>query len=111
MKTDEMKFSGCLGILGAIPVMIFVATLVNAMVTATLWGWFIVPVFGLPPLGLAEAAGLSLIVSYLAKGTEEDSDQKSKDISTMLSISLIRLLFKAFFSLLMGWIIYQFVGG
>lgn len=34
-------------------------------VLTCLWGWFVVPTFALPPLTLAQAIGVSLIVGYL----------------------------------------------
>ena len=34
-------------------------------VLTKLWAWFVVPVFGLPALGIATAIGLSVVVGYL----------------------------------------------
>ena len=34
-------------------------------VLTVLWGWFIAGLFGLPALGVAQAIGLCLVVSYL----------------------------------------------
>lgn len=53
-----------LGVAGAISVGILTVML-NAWVLTYLWAWFVTPVFGLPQLGLASAAGIYLIVRYL----------------------------------------------
>lgn len=39
---------------------LFIAPFVRAFVLKTLWAWFMVPVFGLQPLGLAAAYGIGL---------------------------------------------------
>lgn len=36
----------------------------SAWVLTVLWGWFVVPVFGLPPVTLWQAAGLSVLVGH-----------------------------------------------
>lgn len=36
-----------------------------ALVTATLWNWFVVPTFGLPTLNFAVAGGLRVLIAVL----------------------------------------------
>ena len=44
---------------------LFVAAVVaRGLVLTVLWGWFAVPVFGLPALGVASAIGLSVLLVY-----------------------------------------------
>lgn len=45
--------------------LITVSALINGFVLSILWGWFIVPTLGLPPLSLIEALWVGLVVSML----------------------------------------------
>lgn len=44
----------------------------SAYVLTILWGWFAVTAFGLPVLSIAQAAGLSLLVTYYRNSRVED---------------------------------------
>ena len=46
-------------------VILVIIVIVNGFVVSQLWDWLIVPVFSLPALSISEAAGTSLVVSYL----------------------------------------------
>jgi len=41
----------------------------KSFVFLTLWGWFIVPVFGLPQLVLGEAFGIIIVIEFLSHST------------------------------------------
>lgn len=41
------------------------AILARGLVLTILWGWFAVPVFGLPALSITAAIGLTVLLSYL----------------------------------------------
>jgi hypothetical protein len=63
-------------IVGLIPLLICLA-LVESWVASILWGWFVVPTFGLPPLSLALALGLAVTVRlitgrYTVQSTKTD---------------------------------------
>lgn len=47
------------------------AILVRGFVLTVLWGWFAVPVFGLPALGIAPALGLTVLLNYLLNHKRE----------------------------------------
>jgi hypothetical protein len=68
------------GIMGCILIftlpMIFIGALVNAYVLTCLWDWFIVTTFTLPSLTLAQAYGISLLMSFLRK----DAFQEKLDV-------------------------------
>ena len=53
---------------GLIVVTIVPSLLVHGYVLSILWGWFIVPQFGLPALSLASAVGVSLVTGYMSSG-------------------------------------------
>jgi hypothetical protein len=46
----------------------------RAFVATYLWAWFIVPTFGLPPLGLVTAMGISVLISLLFGSQPEGED-------------------------------------
>lgn len=52
------------------------ALLVDGWAAMTLWGWFVVPLFSLPPLTFAYAIGLSLTVGFFTHQfiPRDDSD-------------------------------------
>lgn len=42
-------------------------SLLEGLVGRSLWGWFIVPVFHLPPLRLVESIGISMLVNFWSR--------------------------------------------
>jgi energy-converting hydrogenase Eha subunit A len=48
------------------------ATLLNGLVIAVLWSWFVVSNFHLPPLTVAEAIGVWLLVSLVTPTPHDD---------------------------------------
>lgn len=55
-----------IGLIMAFVYLIF-TTALNGFVLSKLWFWFMVPAFGLPPLHIAYALGMSLIIALLTK--------------------------------------------
>lgn len=51
------------GILTFATVMMVVGSAVNGWALSTLWGWFIVPIFGLPSLTIPQAIGVSFVAA------------------------------------------------
>lgn len=100
-----MKAWGCVGIAATIIASIIVGMVWGGWVFSQLWSWFIVPVFGLPALSVAQAMGISLVVSSLASHNQKEE----KD----LTASMIRLGVNAVFSPLMflviGWLLQSFI--
>lgn len=74
----------------------------NAFVLVKLWGWFVVPTFGLSGLGMAAAYGLALIVHMLKGqcGCKDDRETWIKIAMPFLGPAL---------SLSMGWIVTWFL--
>ena len=60
----------CVGLLVLAVVAIVVGAVMNGYVLSVLWGWFVVPVFSVPPLSIATAIGLSLAIGMLVKQGE-----------------------------------------
>ena len=82
-KSLEGVFAGLGCAFGALCILFLVALSVaaNGWAIATLWGWFVVPVFGLPQLTFAQSVGVSLVGSAIfgngniTKKSEIDRDK------------------------------------
>lgn len=72
----------------------------------TLWAWFMVPVFGLRVLSLADAAGLWVVVHFLTRsyGAEQDTTHEQKVHALSMTF------FAPAWSLAFGWAIHHWVG-
>lgn len=95
------------GFVGVVILMVFSA-ICNGYALSILWGWFVVPVFGLPQLTVVSAIGIAMIVSYL---TREIDGEKNKDKgfgAKMLEGTIVAVL-KPSFALLFGYIVHSFM--
>lgn len=79
-------------------VIILPTVLLRAWVISTLWGWYIVPAFGLAPLRLVFAFGLSIIVNAIVSHSFNGKDERStaEKFGYLIAFPL--------FTLLIGWI-------
>lgn len=64
-----------------------ILSLLRGLVISILWGWFAVPLFGLPAIGIAYAIGLSTLLAgfFGVKISMEESKLDSKE-STKLGV-------------------------
>lgn len=73
-------------------------------VLTILWGWFIVPTFGIKAITIPQAIGLSLIVSFLtyqaSKSVFADEEEPKKSILQVILSFIIPAT-----CLLIGWIV------
>jgi hypothetical protein len=65
------KASFCASFLLGTICLIVAAALVRGFCLSVLWGWLIVPVFGLPKLTIAAALGVALVINYFLRTTKE----------------------------------------
>lgn len=61
------------------------AVVVGGFVFATIWSWFVVPVFGLPNLSVVQAVGLLCVFGFPLLGVKfdilcQDAREKHKDV-------------------------------
>jgi hypothetical protein len=108
MKDGEKAVWGGLGILAAVLTTIVVGSIWGGWVLAKLWGWFIVPLFGLSPLTVVQAIGLNLVVVSLA-GTSHVNQQKDQSTAELWGRLLGLTVFLPLVHLVLGWIVQSFM--
>jgi len=80
--------------------------LIQAYVVMKMWEWFIAGVFGIQVITLIQAAGITLLVTYLrmkAKKSDEETTFKTFITSFVMSICM------SAFALLLAYIIHLFM--
>lgn len=70
---------GCVFALIWFPALLVAGYLLRGWALAYLWLWFVVPFFGLPAMGIAQAIGLAIVVGFLTKEHDTDSKCKAKE--------------------------------
>ena len=85
----------------------------SGYVLTCLWGWFVVPTFALPPLTLAQAIGVSLIVGYLTnkylpKQDNQENGIKLDDLDD-IERAVDHVIFPPAFALLAGLLVKQWM--
>jgi hypothetical protein len=73
---------------------------------ATLWEWFIVPAFALPAISAAQAIGLSLVVSLLAKNPQKP-EKDDDGIWFPVFKEIAKAAFRPLFAVAVGWVYLQ----
>ena len=91
---QEVTIGGCLAVL----VLFIPATIWSALVTSIIWGWFVVPL-GVPPIGIAHAIGLTLLI----RTTVLQANVATKTVS--VEDKIYAWIFGPAFVLLVGWVL------
>ena len=87
---NMLALFGCFGVIAMMPVV----SLIDGWALATMWRWFVVPIFHLPALGLAYAIGIGLVASLLThqdKGKPDPSDTWYRPVTSALMRPLVTL--------------------
>lgn len=104
-----MKGLTFLGGLTAIVIALVLGSILNGWVLSTLWGWFVVPIFGLPVLPIAAAIGISLTVKYMTHQISPDCEEKKREaaeqIGRLVGVTVLYPLLAVF----IGWIVQKFM--
>lgn len=89
-------------IVGAIGMMVL-SSVLGGFVLVKLWGWFIIPTFGLPALSIPVAIGITLMSKYMTiqKKPEMQDDDFVSQYSFAIAFPLVTLI--------IGWIVHFFV--
>lgn len=96
-----MAIGGAVGLTAGLLALWAPAALWNGYVLTVLWRWFVVPTFGVAPLMLWQAIGLTMIVGYLTH--QYTSADKDGDGLKGLAMLILKPLFALFF----GWLTLQ----
>jgi hypothetical protein len=62
-----------IGVMG----LLIAATILRGWALSILWGWFVVPVFGLPPLSIPQAIGIAVTFSLIAHQYVPSKDKET----------------------------------
>lgn len=72
METAALITFMAAGIFG----LMITASIARGWAFSVLWGWFVVPIFGLPEIGIAQAIGIAITLSLI---THQYVPSKEKD--------------------------------
>lgn len=90
-----------MGFLILLPAVV-ISTAWSGYVLSILWGWFVVPVFHLPGLSIAQAVGLAIVVGMVTR--DLNVKREEQDAMSAFAVPLL-------YNLLMlgiGWVVHQF---
>lgn len=76
----------------------------SGYVLSIVWGWFIVPIFHLPPLTVAQAISVSLVFGLFRSHTSCAKDKDEPSWAPLLTAFLAPLLVLAFGAILRHWL-------
>lgn len=83
---------------------VFFCFLFSGFVITELWAWFVVPIFSVKPLVIAQALGLSLFTGYVCGNMHRHShDERTNDIKMGVLIVIPALVW------CLGWVIKSFI--
>jgi hypothetical protein len=87
--------------------MFVAAFLLDGWVTQTVWGWFVVPIFGIRQINLAEAVGLGLVTGLFTH-QYIPTQRKKEDGSTNWE-PIAHLFLRPLLVLFIAWIVTHFL--
>lgn len=109
--SHENLSPGCVSafwwVVGTLSAVLFVMWL-YAVAISTLWGWFVVPIFGLPQLSLAAAYGLHLLVFIFSPNKELGQSNSFRSWAEAVNYFLIQSFYPVF-TLAIGWLLHFLV--
>jgi hypothetical protein len=124
-ETDEGRFrklaiSGLVAMFAVTHLLsVAVGGILDGWVLSILWGWFMVPVFHLPPLTIVPAIGIALTIGFLIKkaprsvGEEKASrpnvGKMDQEQWGFLAKNLVLPWLSPFITLFFGWVVHLFM--
>lgn len=110
--TDKNKLDliGCTFVILSVPVVLILGAIVNGWVLSLMWGWFVVPKFGLPDLAISEAIFVAMLISFLTYQYQATPSQKrhSNPYQPLITAYFIAI-FRPLLSLLFAYVVLQFL--
>jgi hypothetical protein len=108
MNKNDTTFLSCLGAIGLLIILVPLSIIMHGWVSSIMWGWFIVPLFGLPVLTIPYAIGISAVAA-LFKGNSSTNKDDNKSATTKFLEALFVAFVSPLISLGFGWIVLQFI--
>ena len=102
MKNNN-NYLSCLGAIVLFVGLLAISAVINGLVFAILWDWFVVTSFNAPRLSIPVAIGLGIITRMAVQIPSSKKDE------TPASETIAVTLFSPFVTLGFAWIVYQFV--
>lgn len=106
--TTGVATSAALGVFTATILGFVWAAAWSGFTLSVLWGWFVVPMFGLPALSVAQAYGIALVVRA-AKGLDTRTEKSPDSFGVVLGKAFVLAPLISGFSLLFGWVAKSFI--
>jgi hypothetical protein len=105
MTDDQDKtLFGCIGAIVVLPLVLAYAALLEGFVAKQLWLWFIVPTFGLNPLTIPQAIGISILWGLFSPSPSRQADD-DESVGDAIAKMGIRASMKPAMALIVGWIV------
>ncbi len=108
MKED--KFSSCVGAVVSLLAVVIIGTIANGWALATVWNWFIPPIFGLTSLTIMKAIGVATVLE-LFTGTNRTKKSESISGDTVGELIIKALAVSVatpILSVAIAWVVFQF---
>jgi len=116
----KLVFTGFVVMYGVMTVALMAGgAILDGWVLSILWGWFMVPVFHLPPLAIAPATGIALMIGLLTReaprpGIEEKTprpafEKMDRGLWEKLARNGVVPWLFPLFTLFLGWIVHLFM--
>lgn len=93
-----------LAFIASLIALVVISSILRGYVLSVLWGWFVVPTFGLPALSIPIAIGISMILAFT---THQISVKKEEDKSVGTQFS--NIILHPLLVLGIGWIVTLFI--
>jgi cell division protein FtsW (lipid II flippase) len=105
MTTNESKAMSCIGIATSALLLVVISVLLEGVVISFFWRWFIIPIFGVQPITIAEALGLALFAGMFTNKKATSNKDETTSLSTVLAVSFLSPLL----ALGVGYIVHLFM--
>lgn len=88
---------------------IVVLTVIRGWSLSILWAWFAVPAFGIAPLSIPMAIGLTMLANLVVASPRNDSDTNGMDATDKMVQGFIFSISLSLVALGSGWVVKQFI--
>ena len=88
--------------------MLFGCAFIDGYALIVLWGWFIAPTFNAPPIGIAQAVGLTIVVGFFTSNFHR-RDEEEKGFWKACVGQAVKSIGKDGMALFIGWIVHLFI--